>query len=134
MNYSSFDSSLNSKTLRLSSKLIFLAGIAWGLMYLFFEIYHAAYLPFLYSFLMGIVILLHQFDKVSEKVLLNSNLFLILVIPALLQVSVGTYSNSGVVVLWSTFAPNRVLAVSRFKACFFLVFGFFSGCFFIGCL
>ncbi len=124
MNYSSFDSSLNSKTLRLSSKLIFLAGIAWGLMYLFFEIYHAAYLPFLYSFLMGIVILLHQFDKVSEKVLLNSNLFLILVIPALLQVSVGTYSNSGVVVLWSTFAPTGSLLFQGLKRAFFWFLAF----------
>lgn len=122
--FTTFESSLNSKTLRLTSKLIFLAGIAWGMMYLYFGIYHAAYLPFLYSFLMGIVILLNEFGKVSEKVLLNSNLFLILVIPALLQVSVGTYSNSGVVVLWSTFAPTGSLLFQGLKRAFFWFLAF----------
>ena len=121
---SSFDSSLNSQTLRLTSKLIFIAGIAWGLMYLFFGVYHAAYLPFLYSFLMGIIILLHHYEKVSERILLNSNLFLILVIPALLQVSVGTYSNSGVVVLWSTFAPTGSLLFQGLKRAFFWFLAF----------
>jgi two-component sensor histidine kinase len=123
-NITSFDSSLNTKTLRLTSKLIFLAGIAWGMMYLYFEIYHAAYFPFLYSSLMGIVILLHEFGKVSEKVLLNSNLFLILVIPAMLQVSVGTYSNSGVVVLWSTFAPTGSLLFQGLKRAIFWFLAF----------
>ena len=122
--FTTFESSLNSKMLSLTSKLIFLAGIAWGLMYMFFEIHHASFYPFLYSSVMGVVILLHEKKVIGERILLNSNLFMILVVPAMLQVSVGTYSNSGVVVLWSTFAPTGSLLFQGLRRALFWFFAF----------
>ena len=120
---------LNVETLLLTSKLISVAGIIWGLMYCVFGMYFSSIFPFAYTFLMTIFIFMYHKGIMSIEKLLIIELFLILILPALLQWSVGTFNSSGVVVLWSILAPtgsllfqNRERAMNWFLAFLVVIF------------
>ena len=101
--------SLNVETLLLSSKLISIAGLIWGIMYIGFGMYFSSIFPFSYTIIMTLIIILYQKGLINSNKLLFFDLFLILILPAFLQWSVGTFNSSGVVVLWSILAPTGSL-------------------------
>ena len=121
--------SLSINTLLLTSKLISVAGLLWGFMYCAYGMYFAAIFPFSYTVIMTTVIILFQKGICNEKQLVFIELFLILILPASVQLSIGSFISSGAVVLWSLLAPTGSLlfqdikkAIRWFGAFIFIIF------------
>lgn len=102
---------------------IALAGFLWSLMYALLGYYVPAIFPVSYS--VSIFITLFIFNKNQNfKFLLRTKLFLILVLPFLLQMSLGGFMPSGAVFFWSLLAPIGALMFSNIKEAI-LWFAFF---------
>ena len=80
------------------------AGFAWGGIYAFFGLYHAMYLPFIFSIAVGITLLSYKLFN-TYNLLLYTQLFMILIIPTALQWTLGGFHSSGLVILWSLMSP-----------------------------
>ncbi len=105
----------DSEALRLrKAVLIFLAftytiaGVVWGLGYLILGLPVSGSIPLSYSFISA-ASLLYFFKTKQYKFFCRSQLALILILPFLLQWSLGGLSASGAVVLWSILAPIGAL-------------------------
>jgi len=105
----------DSDALRLrKAVLIFLAltytvaGIIWGLGYLLLGLPVSGSIPLSYSFISA-ASLLYFFKTKHYKFFCRSQLTLILILPFLLQWSLGGLTASGAVVLWSILAPIGAL-------------------------
>ncbi|HMV45884.1 MAG TPA: methyl-accepting chemotaxis protein, partial [Leptospiraceae bacterium] len=80
------------------------AGLGWGGIYAFFGLYKAMWWPFLFSFVVGGALLAYRFFK-SYNLLLHTQLFMIFIVPTLLQWTLGGFHESGIVILWSLMSP-----------------------------
>ena len=85
-----------------------LAGIVWGFGYLLFGLSVSGSIPLSYS-LVSAVSLLYFFKTKHYKFFCRSQLTLILILPFLLQWSLGGLAASGAVILWSILAPIGAL-------------------------
>ena len=85
-----------------------IAGIIWGCGYLVLGLPVSGSIPLSYSFISAIS-LLYFFKTKHYKFLCYSQLTLILVLPFLLQWSIGGLTASGAVVLWSILSPIGAL-------------------------
>ena len=85
-----------------------IAGIVWGFGYLLLGLPVSGSIPLSYS-LISAVSLLYFFKTKYYKFFCRSQLTLILVLPFLLQWSLGGLTASGAVVLWSILAPIGAL-------------------------
>ena len=85
-----------------------IAGVVWGLGYLLFGLPVSGSIPLSYS-LISAVSLLVFFKTKHYKFFCRSQLTLILVLPFLLQWSLGGLTASGAVVLWSILSPIGAL-------------------------
>ncbi len=85
-----------------------IAGIVWGFGYLLFGLPVSGSIPLSYSFISA-VSLLYFFKTKHYKFFCRSQLTLILILPFLLQWSLGGFTASGAVVLWSILAPIGAL-------------------------
>ena len=85
-----------------------LAGIVWGFGYLLLGLPVSGSIPLSYSFISA-VSLLYFFTTKHYKFFCRSQLTLILILPFLLQWSLGGFTASGAVVLWSILAPIGAL-------------------------
>lgn len=91
------------------------AGLFWAGIYAFFGMYKAMYLPTIFSLTVGTALVLYKiFD--FYKILLYTQLLMILIIPTLLQWVLGGIHNSGIVMLWSLMSPFASLMVQDKKA------------------
>ena len=105
----------DSEALRLrKAVLIFLAltytiaGVVWGLGYFLLGLPVSGSIPLSYSFISALS-LLYFFKTKQYKFFCRSQLTLILILPFLLQWSLGGLTTSGAVVLWSILAPVGAL-------------------------
>jgi signal transduction histidine kinase/DNA-binding response OmpR family regulator len=89
------------------------AGLIWGLLYYMNDLLIPAAIPFSYGVLSLISYLHFGFSK-KYKFYRNSQLFLILLLPFLLQLSLGGFIQSSAVIMWAFIAP--VGALVFFKA------------------
>jgi serine phosphatase RsbU (regulator of sigma subunit) len=85
-----------------------IAGIVWGSGYLFLGLPVSGSIPLSYSFISA-ASLLYFFKTKHYKFFCRSQLTLILVLPFLLQWSLGGFIASGAVVLWSILSPIGAL-------------------------
>jgi serine phosphatase RsbU (regulator of sigma subunit) len=85
-----------------------IAGIVWGLGYLLFGLPVSGSIPLSYSFISAVSLLVF-FKTKHYKFFCSSQLTLILVLPFLLQWSLGGLTASGAVVLWSILSPIGAL-------------------------
>jgi serine phosphatase RsbU (regulator of sigma subunit) len=85
-----------------------IAGIIWGSGYLLFGLPVSGSIPLSYSFISAIS-LLYFFKTKNYKFFCYSQLTLILVLPFLLQWSLGGFTASGAVVFWSILSPIGAL-------------------------
>ena len=85
-----------------------IAGIVWGLGYLLFGLPVSGSIPLSYSFISAVSMLVF-FKTKHYKFFCRSQLTLILVLPFLLQWSLGGLTASGAVVLWSILSPIGAL-------------------------
>jgi serine phosphatase RsbU (regulator of sigma subunit) len=105
----------DSEALRLrKAVLIFLAltytvaGVVWGIGYLLLGLQASGSIPLSYSFISA-ASLLYFFKTKNYAFFCRSQLTLILILPFLLQWSLGGLTASGAVVLWSILAPIGAL-------------------------
>jgi serine phosphatase RsbU (regulator of sigma subunit) len=85
-----------------------IAGIVWGLGYLLLGLPVSGGIPLSYSFISAVSLLVF-FKTKHYKFFCSSQLTLILVLPFLLQWSLGGLTASGAVVLWSILSPIGAL-------------------------
>ena len=85
-----------------------IAGVIWGFGYLLLGLPVSGSIPLSYSFI-STVSLLYFFSTKHYKFFCRSQLTLILILPFLLQWSLGGFTASGAVVLWSILAPIGAL-------------------------
>jgi hypothetical protein len=85
-----------------------IAGIVWGFGYLLLGLPVSGTIPLSYSFISAIS-LLYFFKTKHYKFFCRSQLTLILILPFLLQWSLGGLTASGAVVLWSILSPIGAL-------------------------
>ena len=84
------------------------AGVAWGLLYVFFDEPLAGAIPLSYSFISLLSIL--YFAQTRQYTFFRfSQLFLILLLPFLLMVALGGFVNGSAVVLWALISPLGAL-------------------------
>src|SRR6185503_20492304 len=84
------------------------AGIAWGLMYVFFNEPLAGAIPLSYSFISLLSIL--YFAQTRQFTFFRfSQLLLILLLPFVLMVALGGFVNGSAVVLWALISPLGAL-------------------------
>jgi len=85
-----------------------LAGIVWGMGYLALGLSSSGCIPLSYSIVSG-ASLLYFYKTKHYKFFCRSQLALILVLPFILQVSLGGFSASGGVIIWSILSPIGAL-------------------------
>ena len=85
-----------------------IAGVIWGFGYLLLGLSASGSIPLSYSFISA-ASLLYFFKTKHYKFFCRSQLTLILILPFLLQWSLGGLTASGAVVLWSILAPIGAL-------------------------
>jgi len=95
---------LRKATFSLISILITVAGVVWGIMYLALGFRLPAVFPFVYSLIVGSGFLFYIRTQQFKR-FLYLQLTLILLLPVALQWSLGGFSNSGTVIVWSFLAP-----------------------------
>lgn len=85
-----------------------LAGVVWGLAYLALGYSHSGSIPLSYSVISGIS-LLYFFKTKQYQFFFRTQLALILILPFILQLSLGGFSASGGVIIWSILSPLGAL-------------------------
>ncbi len=85
-----------------------IAGVIWGMGYLLLGLQVSGIIPLSYSFISA-VSLLYFFKTKHYKFFCRSQLTLILILPFILQWSLGGLTASGAVVLWSILSPIGAL-------------------------
>ncbi len=101
------------------------AGFLWSLLYFILGLKLPALPPILFSLGVGSALIVY-FSTGKINLLLHSQLFMILIIPAVLQWSLGGFHKSGVVILWSSLAPFGSLIFQPARKSIVWVLMFFS--------
>lgn len=116
---------LRKATLTLSTALISIAGIIWGATYAALGLWRAAIFPAAYSVLSTLNLL--YFVVTKRYVLFRfGQLLLILLVPLLLQASLGGFTSSGGVVLWALMAPLGALMFHGSRQALVWLLGFLA--------
>jgi signal transduction histidine kinase/DNA-binding response OmpR family regulator len=103
-----------------------MGGIVWGTVYVLLGVPSVSIYPYGYVVLSFLNLMLYLRNKHYET-LLFGQLFLILIVPVLLQWALGGFAASGAVMLWSLLSPIVALVVSKeLKAARWWFFGFFG--------
>ncbi|HEV8355074.1 MAG TPA: adenylate/guanylate cyclase domain-containing protein [bacterium] len=102
------DTRLLKGTLTVAAAMFVLVGFIWAGMYALLGLYTAAAVPFTYSVISLAVVIQFVFTK-RYAIFRFSQLFLLLLLPFILQWSLGGLVNSGAVMLWSFMAPVGAL-------------------------
>ena len=99
----------------IGSRLLFIAAsFFWGMMYIFLGEIQSGLIPFSYSIFLGLIFLI--FIKKRKSIFLSApHRFLTLVLPLLLQLSLGGFINSSAVILWSFTTPLTTLLTNESK-------------------
>jgi guanylate cyclase len=85
-----------------------LAGLAWGIMYFFFDEPLAAAIPFSYGLISAVSI--WNFRRTQRYAFFRfSQLLLILLLPFFLMISLGGFVNGSAVILWAIISPLGAL-------------------------
>ena len=97
--------------------------IVWTTMYFAMGFHLAAVFPLFY-FLILVSVTFYMYKSKKFNVALNIYTIFILIVPFLLQLSMGGFVNSGAVILWSVIAPTGALFFKGFKSGIFWFLAF----------
>src|SRR5690606_32679126 len=93
------------------SSVVAVIGAIWGVLYLYFEEPVAAAIPFAYS--ASVTISLFVYSRTGRyRWFRFVQLFLILVLPFLLQLALGGFVGASAVIIWALLAPIGALTMS----------------------
>ncbi|WP_282122438.1 response regulator [Algibacter mikhailovii] len=90
------------------------AGLIWGILYFANGLYIPGAIPFSYAIL-SLISYFHFTIVKKYKFFRNSQLFLILILPFALQITLGGYIQSSAVILWGFIAPVGALVFFKTK-------------------
>ena len=108
------DEKLRKSSLLVVSGPFALAGIVWGALYLTKGLTIPGWIPFSYGILSIINIVSFGFSK-KYIFFRNSQLFLILILPFALQLSLGGFVQSSAVIYWAIIAPAGAMFFDSIK-------------------
>src|SRR5689334_23350218 len=80
------------------------AGVAWGVMYIFFNQPLAGTIPLSYG-IVSLLSIVHFWRTHQYRFFRFSQLLLILLLPFLLMITLGGFINGSAVILWSLICP-----------------------------
>ncbi len=111
--------------LLIGSRLLFIpVTFLWGVMYILLGEIQSGLIPFIYSFILGLLFIV--FLKKRNPIFLEtSHRLLTLLLPLFLQLSLGGFINSSAVVLWSFTSPLSTLLGNNPKIAIRSFIGFF---------
>ncbi|MBC7861641.1 MAG: SpoIIE family protein phosphatase [Bacteroidia bacterium] len=99
---------LRKSTLLLLSCLFAFAGLLWGVIYFLNGLILSGSIPFVYGIISTLSILLFIKTK-KYKFFYKSQIILVLFLPFLLQLSLGGFITSSVVIIWAVLSPIGAL-------------------------
>jgi serine phosphatase RsbU (regulator of sigma subunit) len=99
---------LRKSTLLLLSCLFALAGLLWGAIYFLNGLILSGSIPFVYGIISALSILLFIKNK-KYDFFYKSQILLVLFLPFLLQLSLGGFITSSVVIIWAVLSPIGAL-------------------------
>jgi len=76
----------------------------WALIYLYFEAYNAAIVPFIYT-LVSLFNLWHYEKTNNLLIVKKTQMILVLILPFILMWTLGGFANSSYIMVWAFFAP-----------------------------
>lgn len=92
------------------SIVVAVLAIAWGAVYLAFDLRLAASIPWTYTVAVSVSLVFFGITR-RYAAFRSSQLLLILLLPFLLQVALGGFVNASAVIIWSLLAPLGALAM-----------------------
>ena len=98
-----------------STTLMIPAGLFWGIMYFLIGELWSGLIPFFYSIILGFFFITFL-KKRNAAFFVSTHHFMTLVLPFLLQLSLGGFINSSAVILWSFISPGIALVLNKPKA------------------
>ncbi len=102
---------IQKRLLVMISSVVAVIGAIWGVLYLYFEEPVAAAIPFAYS--ASVTISLFVYSRTGRyRWFRFVQLFLILVLPFLLQLALGGFVGASAVIIWALLAPIGALTMS----------------------
>jgi len=108
------DERLKKSSLLVVSGPFSLAGLVWGLLYFANGLFIPGAIPFTYGILSIINIISFSYTK-RYVFFRNSQLFLILILPFALQISLGGFVPSSAVIYWAIIAPAGAMFFDNIK-------------------
>ena len=102
------DEKLRKSSLTVMSMPFAAAGLIWGILYFINDLYIPGAIPFSYGILSILSYINFSITK-KYKFFRNSQLFLILILPFLLQLSLGGFIPSSAVIMWALISPVGAL-------------------------
>jgi len=105
---------LKKSSLLVMSGPFMMAGLGWGLLYFAHGLVIPGTIPFSYGMLSLVSIINFSFTK-KYKIFRNSQLFLILILPFALQISLGGFVPSSAVMYWAIIAPAGAMFFDSVK-------------------
>lgn len=99
---------LRKGTLTVAASMFVLVGFIWAAMYVLLGLYVTAVVPFAYS-MISLTVLVFFIATKRYAFFRFSQLFLLLLLPFVVQWTLGGFANSGAVMLWAFMAPVGAL-------------------------
>jgi guanylate cyclase len=112
-----FPFSLQEELVIGSTILMIPAGILWGVLYFILGEFWSGLIPFSYGIVLGFFFIIFL-KKRNAAFFFSTHHFLTLVLPFLLQLSLGGFINSSAVILWSFISPGIALVLNKPKEAF----------------
>jgi guanylate cyclase len=116
---------IKKKSFLLMVPLFALAGLLWAFVYYYYGARNSANIPAGYSVISLISLMIFRRYK-NFNVFRETQLILILFLPALLHLSLGSFISSSAVILWSILCPLGALAFYNTKAASFYLLLFIT--------
>ena len=95
---------LKKSSLLMMSAPFAVAGLVWGLLYFAYGLNIPGIIPFSYGIL-SVLSIIHFAKTTKYKFFRNSQVFLILILPFSLQISLGGFIPGSAVIMWALIAP-----------------------------
>jgi signal transduction histidine kinase len=105
---------LQKLILVVTTVMISIAGILWGLIYIWFDESQAGVIPLSYSIVSAVLLFILRVSG-NFKIFRFSQNLLMLLLPVVLMISLGGFVNGSVVILWALLAPIGALLSGQIR-------------------
>jgi guanylate cyclase len=117
------DKLIREKTFLLMVPLFAFAGLFWSWLYIYYDAKFLAVIPGGYTLISFLSLLIYRWYR-NFNVFRTVQLTLILLLPCLLHLALGSFVSSSAVIIWATLCPLGALAFQNSKAAGYWLFLF----------